>query len=189
MTEQNVDQGIVMPLPPHIEAMRVMAPRSESNQRLTWEKSQYWNASRGDVLPHHQAVFGAYAAFVERQTLGALEPEDFSHSKALLKWATGVSPRPDMVIALDPVRGQAMRSIFEYKLEKMQEFAGDEAVRQMLSSYRTVVRAMVDSHWMDLPPAQTMDEQIGGLRECNTQEKLSLLENRIRKNAQELVQK
>ncbi len=187
MTERSIDQGIVMPLPAHIDALKSMAPLSPANQQLTWDKGPYWNHKRGEVLPHHQALFGAYAAFVERDTLSQVTQEDLSHSDILFRWATGLSSHPDEVRALDPVRGQAMRTIFEYRLEKAAQFEGEEAVKQMLTSYRTVIRAMIESHWITLPEAQIMDDRLGYLRECTNAEKMTLLENKIRKNAQELI--
>ncbi len=187
MTEQNRDQGIIMELPAHIEAVRAMAPVSLQNQLLTWNKGPYWNPERGEVLPHHQAVFGAYAAFVERDTLRQITPDDLKHSDTLLRWVTGLSPHPDTVLSHDPVRGKAMQTIFEYRLERLSQDEGEEAVKQMLSSYRTIIRSMVESRWMTLPQVQTMDEKLGQLRNCTTAEQMTLLENRIRKNTQEIV--
>jgi len=188
MTEQNEDQGIIMPIPLHIEAMKSLAPHSTANQQLVWNKGPYWNVERGQALPHHQAALGAYASFVERETLGQITPDDLTHSITLLRWVTGLSPHPDEIIALDPIRGPAIKTIFEYRLERIAQFEGKEAIKQMLASYRTIVRAMVESHWMTLPKAQIMDERLGYLRDCTNGEKLTLLENRLRKNAQTLIE-
>lgn len=187
MTEQLDDQGIVMPIAAHIEAMKSMAPLSTANQMLTWDKSSYWNRERGEVLPHHQAIFGAYAAFVEREALGQITQEDMDNSNTLFRWVTGLSPHPDEVLSLDPVRGKAMQTIFEYRLERTASIEGEAAVKQMLVSYRTIIRSLVESHWMSLPEAQIMDERLGYLRECTTQEKMTLLENKMRKNALEVI--
>lgn len=187
MTE--LDQPIVVELPVmrHIEAIKALSPISMSNQMLTWNKSAYWNHSRGDSLPHHQALFGAYAAFVERDTLGQITPSEIQNTETLIRWATGIYPRPDHCIADDPVRGKGMRGIFEYRLENMQALHGDEATNHILAAYRILMRSMVDTRWLLLPDAQVMDERLGRLRACSVAENMKLLENRIRRNAQELL--